>query len=197
MIENGIVNARFQVLHLKHMKYILAAKMRCSKLYIGISNPDPLHTCGSANAEYRGTKAGNPLTYFERCEMIRKALAEFKVPENEYEIIPFPIDTPEYISHYTPKDGVHFLAICDEWDEEKYKRLKDHGCRIEVLWKKDKEEKDVTGSKVRNCIATDQPWTHLVPKSVYAYLTETELDKRVKRLELMRIEEKKVFDKPE
>ena len=28
MIETGVVNGRFQVLHLKHMEYILAAKMR-------------------------------------------------------------------------------------------------------------------------------------------------------------------------
>ena len=37
MIETGVVNGRFQVLHLKHMEYILAAKMRCRKLYIGLS----------------------------------------------------------------------------------------------------------------------------------------------------------------
>ena len=40
MTRTGIVNGRFQVLHLKHMEYILAAKMRCDKLYIGITNPD-------------------------------------------------------------------------------------------------------------------------------------------------------------
>ena len=44
MIETGVINGRFQVLHLKHMEYILAAKMRCNKLYIGISNPDNMHT---------------------------------------------------------------------------------------------------------------------------------------------------------
>ena len=31
MIETGVINGRFQVLHLKHMEYILAAKMRCNK----------------------------------------------------------------------------------------------------------------------------------------------------------------------
>ena len=41
MTETGVVNARFQIPHLKHIEYVLAAKMRCRKLYIGITNPDP------------------------------------------------------------------------------------------------------------------------------------------------------------
>lgn len=47
---------------------------------------------------------------------------------------------------------------------------------------------------IRNLIATDQEWAQFVPKSVYAYMKEHELDKRVKRLELMRIEEKMVIE---
>ncbi len=193
MIETGIINARFQVLHMKHMEYILAAKMKCRKLYIGITNPDPLHTKSSVNDINRGTKSANPLTYYERVQMLRGALAEFKVPEYEYEIIPFPIDTPEYISHYTPKDATYFMGICDEWDEEKYKILVGLGLDVEILWRRMGQEKGITGSWVRSCIATDHEWAHMVPKSVYRYLTENELDKRVKRLELMRIEEKQVM----
>lgn len=51
MVEKGVVNARFQVLHLKHMEYLLAAKMRCQKLYIGITNPDPSYVRESVNDE--------------------------------------------------------------------------------------------------------------------------------------------------
>ena len=40
MIDIGVVYGRFQILHLKHLEYILAAKMRCRKLYVGISSPD-------------------------------------------------------------------------------------------------------------------------------------------------------------
>ena len=39
MTEKGMAHGRFQVLHLKHMEYLLAAKMRCKKLYIGITYP--------------------------------------------------------------------------------------------------------------------------------------------------------------
>ena len=198
MTRTGIVNGRFQVLHLKHMEYILAAKMHCDKLYIGhpVHPADrgarPAHPC--MHDENRGTKAGNPLTYFERCEMIRGAMEEFNVPAKEYDFIPFPISMPEYITQYTPKEAVYYVGMFDAWDEEKYKILRSLDLDVNILWRKTEEEKGITGSKVRELIATDQEWKQFVPKSVYHYLTENELDKRVKRLELMRIEEKKIIE---
>ena len=74
MVEKGVVNARFQIPHLKHIEYVLAAKMRCRKLYIGITNPDPSCVMESVNDEIRSTPAANPLTYLERYEMIRGAM---------------------------------------------------------------------------------------------------------------------------
>ena len=192
MDKIGVVHGRFQVLHLKHMEYILAAKMRCEKLYIGITNPDMLHAKPSQHDLNRGTKAGNPLSYLERCEMIKGALAEFRVPESQYEIIPFPISYPEYITQYAPEDAVYYMGLYDEWDEEKYNTLIGLGLKVHVLWRKDLESKGVTASWIRSCIATDHEWAHMVPKSVYRYMVEHELDKRIKRLELMRIEEKQI-----
>ena len=40
MVETGVAFGRFQIFTLKHMEYILAAKMRCHKLYIGITHAD-------------------------------------------------------------------------------------------------------------------------------------------------------------
>ena len=179
MTRTGIVNGRFQVLHLKHMEYILAAKMRCDKLYIGITNPDGAHTRDTVHDENRGTKG---------------AMEEFNVPAKEYDFIPFPISMPEYIAQYTPKEAVYYVGMFDAWDEEKYKILRSLDLDVNILWRKTEEEKGITGSKVRELIATDQEWKQFVPKSVYHYLTENELDKRVKRLELMRIEEKKAIE---
>ena len=61
MIETGVIHGRFQVLHLKHMEYILAAKMRCRKLYIGITNPDSMHTRDSVNDINRSAKSATRL----------------------------------------------------------------------------------------------------------------------------------------
>ncbi|MGN0332023.1 MAG: nicotinate-nucleotide adenylyltransferase [Lachnospiraceae bacterium] len=193
MVEIGVVHGRFQVMHLKHMEYILAAKMRCRKLFIGLTNPDSMHTKDSVHDINRCERSSNPLTYYERYEMIRGAMKEFNVPESEYDIVPFPINYPEYLLQYVPRDAVYYMGMYDEWDEEKYKTLKDLGLNIEVLWKRAPEEKGVTASWVRSCIATNQEWAHLVPKSVYYYLTEHKLDERIGRLERMRIDEK-AFD---
>ena len=190
MTEIGVVNGRFQVLHFKHMEYILAAKMRCKKLFIGLTNPDSLHTRDSVNDTNRSAKSANPLTYYERYEMIKGALREFNISEAEYDIIPFPINCPEYLLQYVPKDAVYYMGICDEWDEEKNKILRSLGLKTEILWRKKPEDKGLTASWVRSCIATDHEWAHLVPKSVYRYLTEHEFDQRIKRLEKIRMDEK-------
>ena len=81
---------------------------------------------------------------------------------------------------------------CDEWDEEKYRILKGLGLTVEILFRKTPEEKGITASLVRSAIATDQEWAKMVPKSVYRYITEHDLDERIKRLEQMRIDEKDI-----
>ena len=192
MTETGVIHGRFQILHLKHMEYILAAKMRCKKLYIGITNPDSMHTKDSVGDINRSAKSANPLTYFERYELIRGAMKEFRVPEEEYDILPFPINCPDYLLQYVPKDAVYYMGMCDEWDEEKYRILKGLGLTVEVLFRKTPEEKGITASLVRSAIATDQEWAKIVPKSVYRYITEHDLDERIKRLERMRIDEKDI-----
>lgn len=61
--------------------------------------------------------------------MIRLAMEEFGVPASEYEIMPFPINRPEYITQYVPEDGVYYLGICDGWEEEKLKILNSLGLK--------------------------------------------------------------------
>lgn len=122
--------------------------------------------------------------------MIRGAMADFNIPEAQYDIIPFPISCPEYLLQYVPKDAVYYMGMYDAWDEEKHKILTGLGLKVEVLWKRSAEDKGITASQVRSCITTGQEWARLVPRSVYRYLTENGLDQRIKRLETMRIEEK-------
>lgn len=190
MIETGVVHGRFQVMHLKHMEYILAAKMRCNKLLIGLTNPDSMHTRESSADIRRSEPSANPLTYYERSEMIRGAMQEFNIPEEQYDIIPFPISCPEYLCQYVPSKAVYYMGMYDRWDEEKYKILIDLGLETEILWRKNPEEKSITGADIRSRIAVEEEWLHLVPKSVGRYLIENGLDERIKRLERMRMAEK-------
>ena len=149
MIEKGLVYGRFQILHLKHVEYILAAKMRCKRLYIGITMSDDLHVSGGEEDNYRVRRSANPLTYIERYEMLRDTLLSFGVPREEFEIIPFPIDRVEYLGQYLPEGAVCFMSICDEWTANNEKRFEKLGIPVEVLWRRTKEEKGVSGSQIR------------------------------------------------
>ena len=124
MVENGVIFGRYQIFHLKHMEGVLAAKMRCKKLYIGITHSDIVAFAATSPLDKNGTvKRDNPLTYFERFEMIQGALRDFGVKRKEFEIIPFPISQPDLILQYAPKDATYYMSICTEWDEEKYRIL--------------------------------------------------------------------------
>lgn len=182
MEKTGIVYGRFQVLHLKHIEYILAAKMRCQKLYIGIAFPDDLYVSDEEGSSYRVKRSANPLTYIERYEMIRDSLLEFNVQREAFEIIPFPIDRPNYLAQYVPKEAVCYMSICDDWTAKNERMLRRLGIRTEVLWRREAGDKGVTGSIIRQKIKEREEWKSLVPRAVYKYMIENEIDERIRKM---------------
>lgn len=183
MTEKGMIHGRFQVFHLKHMEYVLAAKMRCRTLYIGITHPDiTAYPATSPLDEHGTTRMDNPLTYIERYEMIRGALEEFGVSRDEYEIIPFPVSSPDILPQYAPAGAVHYMSICSPWDEEKYHLLESMDLNVEVLWRRSKEEKGITGTSLRAMIARGDDWQQYVPKAAADYLVKYGIDQRIRHL---------------
>ena len=183
MTERGVVHGRFQVLHLKHMEYLLAAKMRCRLLYVGITHPDIFACPAASPLDVHGTLVrDNPLAYIERYEMIRDSLLEFGVKREEFEIIPFPVDRPDVLTQYAPADAVYYMSICGEWDREKEKILSSLCLKTEILWERNAEEKGITGTELRALIAGDGSWRQYMPKAAAEYLTEHGLDERIKNL---------------
>ena len=183
MTERGVVHGRFQGLHLKHMEYLLAAKMRCRLLYVGITHPDIFACPAASPLDVHGTLVrDNPLAYIERYGMIRDSLLEFGVKREEFEIIPFPVDRPDVLAQYAPADAVYYMSICGEWDREKEKILSSLGLKTEILWERNAEEKGITGTELRALIAGDGSWRQYMPKAAAEYLTEHGLDERIKNL---------------
>ena len=180
MIDVGVVFGRFQILNLKHLEYILAAKMRCKKLYIGITLPNGSYTPQEEETEKKMTKSANPLTYFERLEMIRDALLDFKVPREDFEIVPFPVENPEFLLQYVPEEAVCFMGICDEKTRKNEELLEKMGYKTEVLWRRDEKDKGVSGSQVRQRILADEMWNDLVPRTVYDYIISHGIDNRIR-----------------
>ncbi|MDD6919950.1 MAG: adenylyltransferase/cytidyltransferase family protein [Eubacteriales bacterium] len=178
----GFVHGRFQGLHNEHMDYILAAKKRCEHLLIGISNPDSMHTKESKNDINRSSALANPFTYFERYMMIKKAMIDAGIDLNEFDIIPFPVNYPELIADYVPKKAKFYMTIYDEWSLEKKASFEQLGYSIEVMWTKKPKEKLIAATTIRELIAIDGDWKHLVPKATFDYVYKNSLDKRIKAL---------------
>ena len=184
MVETGVVFGRFQVFTLKHMEYILAAKMRCQKLYIGITHADIVSFAATSSLDVHGiTKKDNPLTYLERYEMIQGALLDFGVRRKEFDIIPFPVTHPDLIRQYAPRDATYYLSIGSEWDEEKAQEIERLSLKTEILWQRVGQDCGATGFEVRKMIADNQSWLQYVPKTVGDYLLRRGIDQRIQELE--------------
>ena len=144
MDKVGVIHGRFQVLHNDHIKYLLAGKEKCEYLIIGICNPEVDLTKYTSSNPHRSKRSSNPLTFFERMECIKYSLIEAGVKEEEFDIVPFPINFPEKIFNYVPLDAKFYMTIYDEWGEEKLKSLQnDLKLDVEVLWRVTLEEKGI------------------------------------------------------
>lgn len=176
----GVIHGRFQILHLGHMEYLLAGKARCQRLIIGISNPDVTVTRFNNASPHRSLAAANPLTYFERFEMIRGALLESGVPRDTFDIVPFPVNCPELLFNYVPREAKFYMTLYDQWSQEKKAMLESLGCEVEVMWRRTNAERLTSGTEVRELIRSGRPWRHLVPPFVYEYITSRGIDRRLR-----------------
>lgn len=177
-MDKGVVQSRFQIINLKHIEYILAAKMRCDTLYIGIIDPDDLYVAEGIGDQFT-MDDDDLLTYLERYEMIHDALLEFGVRREEFEIVPFPLGRPDYLKRYVPAEAKYFMSISDESDEEIKRILMEMKLDIEVMWRRT-EEKNITSREIRRRIVLGEEWEQLVPKSTYRYLIDHNIDNRIR-----------------
>jgi nicotinamide-nucleotide adenylyltransferase len=182
MIETGVIHGRFQVLHNDHLKYLLAGKGRCRHLVVGITNPDPGLTREDSADPQRSRRAANPLTYFERYVMVRSALNEAGLADAVFSVVPFPINLPELYGYYVPLAGTFFLTIYDDWGRKKRGRFTKLGLNTEVLWERPPQEKGLSAADIRNRMAQNQPWEHLVPASTKRLMIKWDIPQRLREM---------------
>ena len=177
MVSIGAVCGRFQIFHLDHLQYCLAAAEKCEHLIVGITSPDksvnPLETVDP----HRYTDEANPCTYYERMKMIEGTLLEAGLPREKFDIVPFPIGKPELIRYYVPEGVTIFVTILDAWGRCKTDRLKDFGYRVHVLWERD--DKAISSSMIRGLIREGKAWSGFVPPATHRFICEKEIDRRI------------------
>jgi nicotinamide-nucleotide adenylyltransferase len=148
---------------------------------VGVTNPDPRLTGEDPADPQRSRADANPLTYFERQQLVRAVLADAGVPLDDFTVTPFPINFPELWPHYAPRDAVYYLTIYDDWGRRKLERFRQLGLTTEVLWERPPEQKGLRGSDVRARMARGEPWQHLVPPAVAELLLAWEVPARLRR----------------
>ena len=183
MTDTGVVHGRFQLFHLDHLKYVLAAKERCRHLVVGITNPDPTLTKFDAADPHRSAEVDNPLTFYERYVMIRETLLEAGLDFREFSLVPLPINFPELYRYYVPLDATFYLTIYDEWGERKLALFSSLGLKVEILWRKPKSEKGLTATALRRLMGSGRPWEHLVPSAVACLVNDMGLVERLRLLD--------------
>lgn len=185
MKKIGVVIGRFQGFHLGHIEYIIEAKKRCENLIIGITNYEPYKNIEIENSKdkNRNKKDSNPFSYYERYKIIQGSLLDEGLSLNDFDIVPFPIEEPEYIKNFIPKDSICYLTIYDEWGKEKESRLKNLGFKTEIMWVRNYFDRFSRGAEVREKIKNGEKWDYLVPKFMYRYIKENKIDERIMKNE--------------
>ena len=178
------VHGRFQPLHLGHLNnYILPVKDMCDLLIVGITNPDPHLTFEDKTNPSRASPKNNPLSYYERYTIILDTLTDCGIAQDQFRIVPFPINFPQLIHGYVPKNSTHYLTIFDEWGERKIKLLQQNGFETSVLFRKPISEKKISSTDVRNSIIKQSKWEHLVPSACRRNLSELNIFERLIKFE--------------
>lgn len=177
LTEIGVIHGRFQPLHVGHMEYLLAAKMRCGHLYVGITNPDPTAAVHEVSDDHRHLAEANPCTFYERVHMVEAALVEAGVNRSEFSIVPFPHSHMDRIPFYAPNDGLYFLSIYDDWGQTKIDRFKSFGLEVYNLWTR--KHKVTSSSEIRYLIRNGLNWRTLVPRAVADVISRAGIDARI------------------
>lgn len=180
-IDEASVHGRFQPLHNAHLDYILEAKGRCDFLWVGITKYDITSEHLNPLGRHRERPEANPLTYFERLNIIRVALIESGISPTEFAFVPFPIETPVALPLFLPTHVICFTTICEEWNREKIRVLEGSGYTVEVLW--ERIPKAISGADIRESIAkgTDD-WKRLVPPATIEAVDRLALRARLQKL---------------
>jgi nicotinamide mononucleotide adenylyltransferase len=178
----GVIHGRFQVFHNDHLNYLLSGKQLCRHMVVGITNPDPSLVRRETADPNRSRLTTNPLTYYERYILIHSAMKENNISLREISVVPLPINRPELYKYYVPLDAVFFLSIYDDWGKRKLSYFESMGLKTHIIRNVSLKDKGISASEIRNFMVNNQPWEHLLPKSVAKLMKQWKIPERIKTL---------------
>lgn len=166
-VKLGSVHGRFQPFHNGHLDYVLEAFGRAEFLWVGLTQVFQPGT-GTSTEASRELATSNPLTFRERSELVEAALVASDIGKDRFRLTPFPIETPDRLHEFVPHGCMCFTTLVNEWNDEKVRRLNEHGFPTTILGLSVPDNMRVTsGTEIRRLIrASDPSWARFVPPAV-------------------------------
>ncbi len=151
---NGFLIGRFQPFHLGHLEALHFAITKVDQLWIGL---------GSSN---KSRQKSNPFSTAERTQMILSSVDDFI--RDKIDIFPIPdVDNHkkwiELIDDLVPKFDVVFTN--DTITRHLYSKQ-----HVDIISIPFVDRDSLSGTHIRNLIACDQKWEHLVPAGTKKFL---------------------------
>ncbi|MGI0101679.1 MAG: nicotinamide-nucleotide adenylyltransferase [Nitrosotalea sp.] len=163
---NGLLIGRFQPFHIGHLSAVKFALSQVENLWIGI---------GSSNKSH---EKRNPFTADERKEMILSSLD----PENAKKIqVYFVPDTGDHdkwtyhVDSIVPKYDIVFSN--DDFTLSLYKKRGIDTIQVPLL-----QRETVSGTNIREMIASDKDWSSLVPEGTKDVLIKIGAKERLHKI---------------
>lgn len=172
LINVGCVHGRFQPFHNGHLDYLMSAFGRCQFLHIGITQFTRIFI--DDRGMPRNLSSSNPLTYWQRVEIIRSSLEAEGVSRDRFAFTPFPIETPSLLPEFISREIVCYTTIVSEWNNEKIQTLEDQGYTVEVLPTSVADGVRVTtGTSIREMFRSGRAdWRSFVPTGARSKISE-------------------------
>lgn len=163
---NGLIIGRFQPFHLGHLAAVKFALSNVESLSIGI---------GSSN---KSNEKRNPFTADERKEMILSSLDKTDLERVQIYYIPDVNDHAKWTHHVdsiVPSYDVVFSN--DDFTQDLYRKR-----QIKVVAVPLKQREDLSGTDIREKIASNRKWDDLVPEGTKKILLRINAGDRLKNL---------------
>lgn len=163
----------------------MCAFKECRFLYIGLTQfrRRQLIHVDAPDALHRSTPRSNPLSYFERVQIIEASLLDVGIARDRFAFIPFPIEEPPELSDFLPNTIPIFTTTYDQWNAEKIQLLRQRGYIVHNLYSR--QDKEVVGQEIRTLLQADDPrWRALVPTAAADLLEQWDIGARLRDLAL-------------
>jgi cytidyltransferase-like protein len=161
----GSIHGRFQPFHNGHLAYAMAALNKVETIYVGLTRVLSEPGIGADVAPHRLESSSNPLSYFQRVEVVRAALMSEGIAHDRFQIGPFPIEDPSRLNEFWPLDLPCYTTVVDDWNRLKIRELQRIGYVVEILDNIIPDNAFVeTGTSIRQMIRnSDASWQKFVP----------------------------------